>query len=74
MLLESLLPTLRKPSSSSSAPLAHAIDSYEREMIRRTAPAVLTSRRACMDAHDYQSIDDQSPLVSRRVMVPNEER
>ncbi|ERF68200.1 hypothetical protein EPUS_05281 [Endocarpon pusillum Z07020] len=74
ILLESLLPNLSRPSSSSSASLEHAIHTYEREMIRRTAPAVLTSRRACMDAHDYNRIDDQSPLISRRLMVTEEER
>ncbi|KAL8946602.1 MAG: hypothetical protein Q9222_007022 [Ikaeria aurantiellina] len=49
-----------------------AIDAYEAEMIQRTAPAVLTSRRACLDAHEYSRITDQSPLVSRRVMITQE--
>ncbi|KAL8722449.1 MAG: hypothetical protein Q9225_001071 [Loekoesia sp. 1 TL-2023] len=68
-------------SSSSSAPpsaelslssMKQAIDAYEAEMIQRTAPAVLTSRRACLDAHQYGRITDQSPLVSRRAMITQE--
>ena len=57
------------PTQSS---LKKAIDAYEEEMMQRTAPAVLTSRRACLDAHEYKRIDDQSPLVSRRVMITEE--
>lgn len=33
-----------------------AIDAYEHEMIQRTVPAVLTSRRACVDTHKYRHI------------------
>ena len=56
-------PTTTSPSFKA------AVDAYEDEMITRTAPAVLASRRACLDAHDYQKITDQSPLVSRRAVV-----
>ena len=75
VLLSRILPILQKPSAvptSSPTSLKDAIDTYEDEMIRRTAPAVLTSRRACLDAHDYGRITDQSPLISRRVMVVQE--
>ena len=48
---------------------AQGIDKYEDEMIQRTKVAVLTSRRACMDAHDSKSINELSPLVARRVMI-----
>ena len=41
---------------------------YEGEMIERKEIAVLASRRACLDAHEYGRIDEQSPLVRRRVM------
>ncbi len=69
VLLENLLPAL---ADSSSVSVTDAINAYEHEMICRTAPAVLTSRRACLDAHDYQKINEESPLVSRRVMVTEE--
>ncbi|KAL8946149.1 MAG: hypothetical protein Q9183_007943, partial [Haloplaca sp. 2 TL-2023] len=76
-LLSGILSSL--PPSSASTPeqakqtsFKEAIDKYEAEMIKRTAPAVLTSRRACLDAHEYKRIDDQSPLVSRRVMITQE--
>ena len=70
VLMQHLLPAIQEGSSPAS--MQEAINSYEKEMIERTAPAVLTSRRACMDAHDYKCINDQSPLVSRRVMVTKE--
>ncbi|KAK6433945.1 hypothetical protein LTR95_009873 [Oleoguttula sp. CCFEE 5521] len=49
--------------------LAAACSSYEEEMIGRTRVAVLASRQACLDAHDYSRISDTSPLVSRRAIV-----
>lgn len=49
-----------------------AINTYEQEMIQRTKTAVLTSRRACMDAHDYTRINDQSPLISKNLWVTEE--
>ena len=42
---------------------------YEREMIPRCKQAVLNSRKACLDANDYGSINENSPLVSRRAVV-----
>ncbi|KAI4198288.1 MAG: hypothetical protein LQ350_005371 [Teloschistes chrysophthalmus] len=62
------------PTAETRPSLQQAIDAYEAEMIKRTGPAVLTSRRACLDAHTYNRISDQSPLVSRRVMITEEEQ
>jgi 2-polyprenyl-6-methoxyphenol hydroxylase-like FAD-dependent oxidoreductase len=45
-----------------------ARDTYEDEMVERTELAVLASRQACLDAHEWQKLDDQSPLVRRRLM------
>ena len=79
LLLEKILPPLLNISvptflhGPGSQTLQDAIDAYEKEMIQRAGPAVLTSRRACLDAHDYEKITDQSPLISRRVMVTKEE-
>ena len=78
LLLDKTLPTIQTSSATSlhesATPIAlqDAVNAYEQEMIQRGAPAVLTSRRACLDAHDYERITDQSPLVSRRVMVTKE--
>ncbi|KAI4286446.1 MAG: hypothetical protein L6R35_004299 [Caloplaca aegaea] len=72
ILLSNLLTTVPSAPETSQPSLKQAIDSYEAEMIQRTAPAVLTSRRACLDAHQYDRITDQSPLVSRRVMITQE--
>ncbi len=61
-------------SSSITATLDTAINEYEYEMIGRTAPAVLTSRKACLDAHDYRNITEQSPLVAKRAIVFDEQK
>ena len=45
-----------------------AVEKYEVEMIERTELAVLASRQACLDAHDFKRLNDRSPLVRRRLM------
>ena len=52
--------------------MKQVISAYEKEMIARTAPAVLTARRAALDAHDYQKINEKSPLVSKRAIILEE--
>ncbi|TKA72540.1 hypothetical protein B0A49_04234 [Cryomyces minteri] len=76
ILLSNILPVFsRSPRediiASTDTPDA-AIEAYEVEMIHRTAPAVLASRHACLDAHNYTRITEQSPLVSRRAVVLEE--
>ena len=70
VLLSHILPILT--GSSSSTTMKDAILAYEEEMIARTRPAVLASRRAAMDAHDYKRIDENSPLVSKRAVIRDE--
>ncbi|KAF2165437.1 hypothetical protein M409DRAFT_67261 [Zasmidium cellare ATCC 36951] len=41
---------------------------YEQEVVARTELAVLASRQACLDAHDFKRINEQSPLLRRRVI------
>ena len=78
ILFEKILPLQQNRSmptffdGSGPQTLQDAIDAYEKEMIQRTGPAVLLSRQACLDAHDYEKITDQSPLISRRAMVTTE--
>lgn len=59
---------------SGTAPrtLKEACDAFEEEMIERCRPAVLRSRKACYDAHDYANIDEKSPLVARRGAYEND--
>ena len=45
-----------------------AIDSYEAELGVRGRPAVLASRRACLDAHEQGRINESSPLMLRRAI------
>ncbi|KAJ5769012.1 hypothetical protein N7520_003571 [Penicillium odoratum] len=49
--------------------LRDACESYTKGMVERAAPAVLHSRQACLDAHDYERINDESPLIRRRIAV-----
>lgn len=44
--------------------------SYEKKMIDRTSLAVLASRQACLHAHEHEKIDGESPLISKRAIVP----
>lgn len=64
--LDRLLPETKV---SPPASLKEKVDSYEMEMIERTRPAVLRSRHACMHAHDYRSVSNQSPLIAMRAIV-----
>lgn len=49
-----------------------ALEEYEAEVLARTHDAVLLSRQACLDAHDYHNLKSDSPLVSKRarILVP----
>jgi len=67
--LNQVLPAL---GSEDAEGLQSACNTYEAEMISRTHPAVLLSRRACLDAHDHKRINEHSPLVSKRAAVPTE--
>lgn len=52
-----------------TATLKEAVDAYEAEMRERTAPAVLLSRQACLDAHDWKKIKEgNSPLLATRLV------
>jgi hypothetical protein len=53
--------------------LKEKVDTYESEMIERCGPAVLRSRQACIDAHDYPSISENSPLIMKRVIIVTKE-
>ncbi|KAG0125920.1 hypothetical protein HOY82DRAFT_587403 [Tuber indicum] len=53
--------------------LKEAVDAYETEMRKRTEPAVLLSRQACLDAHDWAKIKSGNAMVlSKRVALPKE--
>lgn len=54
---------------SVSGNLSTSFDRYEEEMISRTGPAVLLSRKACLDAHNYAGIDERSPLIAKRAVI-----
>lgn len=43
------------------------ITAYEDEMKKRTGKAVLLSRQAALDAHDWNRVNDSSPIVGARM-------
>lgn len=45
-----------------------AVDAYEAEMRARSAPAVLLSRQACLDAHDFHALNENSAVLKRRAI------
>ncbi|KAF5534088.1 zeaxanthin epoxidase chloroplastic [Fusarium napiforme] len=55
------------PTLNSDGDLRSALDEYERAVISRTRPAVLASRRACLDAHNWKRISKTSPLLTKRM-------
>lgn len=47
----------------------HDLRGFGEDLVARTRPAVLASRKACLDAHDWQALTPDSPLLSRRQMI-----
>ena len=68
LLLKQIGPLLEKEGGLQDAEIKDAVASYEAEMVERTELAVLASRQACLDAHDWSRLNDKSPLVRRRLM------
>lgn len=48
---------------------AKALNDFEMQMRGRVCEAVLLSRQACLDAHDFNALTDESPLLSKRAVV-----
>ncbi|PHH72462.1 hypothetical protein CDD82_5970 [Ophiocordyceps australis] len=48
--------------------LQAAIDEYEAELRLRTGPAVLLSRQACLDAHDWAGLNEESAVLKKRAL------
>ncbi|KAF2823824.1 FAD binding domain-containing protein [Ophiobolus disseminans] len=62
-LKERVLPHLHRDKT-----LTAAVRKFEEGVIERTRPAVLASRKACLDAHDWHNLTPDSPLLTRRQM------
>ena len=45
------------------------LDTYEAEMRERARPAVLLSREACLGAHDFNSLNQDSAVLRRRAIA-----
>lgn len=48
---------------------SEAIDQYEAEMRQRTSQAVLLSRQACLDAHDWSLLNENSAILAKRAIT-----
>ncbi len=48
---------------------AAALDEFDRQVGVRTRDGVLLSRQACLDAHDFHALRNDSPLVSKRALI-----
>lgn len=48
--------------------LGMALEFYEQGMRERTAAAVLLSRQACLDAHDFNGLNEKSAVLKRRAI------
>ncbi|KAJ6786154.1 hypothetical protein PWT90_00716 [Aphanocladium album] len=48
--------------------LKAAIDGYDEELLERTNPAALLSRQACLDAHDFHGLNENSAALKRRAI------
>lgn len=46
-----------------------AITKFEHEMRERTGPAVLLSRQACLDAHDWEGLNENSAVLKQGQIV-----
>jgi hypothetical protein len=45
---------------------AEAVEKFEGEMRERTSWGALMSRQACLDAHDFKSLNKDSAILARR--------
>jgi 2-polyprenyl-6-methoxyphenol hydroxylase-like FAD-dependent oxidoreductase len=49
--------------------MKEAIEGYERELRERTSVAVLLSRQACLDAHDFAGLNENSAVLKKRAIT-----
>lgn len=63
------LVTALKGVQNGTKSLKAALNEYEKELQERTNPAVLLSRQACLDAHDFNSLDENSAVLKRRAIA-----
>lgn len=67
-LIDKIRPMYKDGQNNDGNTYRQFAQAYEDEMIERTELAVLASRQACLDAHDFKRLNDKSPLVRRRLM------
>lgn len=63
--VDRVVPVLK--DSGDFGALRTSLDGYEKAVVARTRPAVLASRQACLHAHNWEKINSESPLLTRRM-------
>ncbi|RAL00804.1 FAD-dependent oxidoreductase [Aspergillus ibericus CBS 121593] len=63
---------MRSLGSITPEALRESLDAYENDVYTRAEPSVINSRQACLDAHNFEAILNDSPLVSARVFKGRE--
>lgn len=59
---------IQQPSEKEDWPaMEKALEAYDQDVFARGRPCVLSARQACLDAHDFPRITEESPLISKRV-------
>jgi 2-polyprenyl-6-methoxyphenol hydroxylase-like FAD-dependent oxidoreductase len=66
-LLSDILPVAKGDEDACENAFKLGCEKYTESMVERTAPAVLRSRQACLDAHVFERINDNSPLIQMRI-------
>ncbi|KAL1964907.1 hypothetical protein VTN77DRAFT_6260 [Rasamsonia byssochlamydoides] len=65
---------LKPGSDVSLQELRALIDEYEDDVLKRVQTTVEDSRRACLHAHHLDLVDEESPLVARRLQQARAQR
>lgn len=63
------LKSVYERSSNDDASSSKAIMEFEQEMRTRTSHAVQMSRQACFDAHDWERLNENSAVLTKRAVV-----
>ncbi|KAA8642437.1 hypothetical protein EYZ11_005594 [Aspergillus tanneri] len=72
VLAKNIIAAWKNPGVSDG--IQSAVSQYEEEMRTRTWESVLLSTQACLDAHDLNGLQPDSPIVSKRAKVAKEAR
>lgn len=67
VLFDAIKPLYQSDGPIESKESKEALAKYEAEAVKRGEVAELASRQACLDAHEWKRLNDQSPIVHMTV-------